>query len=208
RIRAGERVDHFETVRKRSDGSSIHISLTVSPIKDESGRVIGASKIARDITDREQAQASIKALNAELASDLESMTRMHEISTRMVQAGDFSHLLDEILNEAIGITGADMGNIQLLEGENLKIVSQRGFEAPFLDFFNSVQKGQAACGPALRNCVQVIVEDVAGSPIFAGTAALDVLQAAGVRAVQSAPLVSRSGRVLGMFSTHYFAPRR
>src|SRR5262249_47841557 len=160
------------TVRKRSDGIPIHISLKVSPIRDESGRVIGASKIARDITEREQAQASIKALNAELASDLESMTRMHEISTRMVQADDFSHLLDEILNAAIGITGAGMGNIQLLEGENLKIVSQRGFEAPFLDFFNTVHEGQAACGTALQKCARVIAEDTAKSPIFAGTAAL------------------------------------
>jgi len=200
RIRAGERVDHFETVRKRSDGSSIHISLTVSPIKDESGRVIGASKIARDITDREQAQASIKALNAELASDLASMTWMHEISTRMVQAGDFSHLLDEILNAAIGITGADMGNIQLLEGENLKIVSQRGFEAPFLEFFNVVHEGQSVCGAALQRRERVIVDDVTSTPIFAGTPALDVLLAAGGarRSVHAAgqPLGSGAGDVL------------
>src|SRR5690606_37676937 len=56
RIRRGERVEHFETIRRRKDGRDIHISLTVSPLKDRHGNVVGASKIARDITDRVLAQ--------------------------------------------------------------------------------------------------------------------------------------------------------
>jgi PAS domain S-box-containing protein len=55
KIKAGERVDHFETVRRRKDGSLVDISLTISPIRDRMGRVIGASKIARDITERKLA---------------------------------------------------------------------------------------------------------------------------------------------------------
>src|SRR3546814_2799520 len=56
RIRRGERVEHFETVRRRKDGSLIDMSLTVSPVKDGDGRIIGASKIARDITERRRAE--------------------------------------------------------------------------------------------------------------------------------------------------------
>jgi PAS domain S-box-containing protein len=56
RLRNGERIDHYETVRQRKDGSLVEISLTVSPIKDAGGRIIGASKIARDITERRRAQ--------------------------------------------------------------------------------------------------------------------------------------------------------
>src|SRR5687767_9338217 len=52
RISRGEFVEHFETIRVRKDGEPIHISVTLSPIRDESGRIIGVSKIARDITDR------------------------------------------------------------------------------------------------------------------------------------------------------------
>ncbi len=52
RLRRGERVDHFETVRRRKDGSLVDISLTISPVKDQQGRIVGASKIARDITPR------------------------------------------------------------------------------------------------------------------------------------------------------------
>jgi PAS domain S-box-containing protein len=56
RIRRGELVDHYETVRRRKDGMLVDIALTTSPIKDSAGRIVGASKIARDITDRKRAQ--------------------------------------------------------------------------------------------------------------------------------------------------------
>jgi PAS domain S-box-containing protein len=64
RLRRGDRVDHFETVRLRKDGREIHVSLTVSPVRDDAGRIIGASKIARDITAQRQAAAEIAAQQA------------------------------------------------------------------------------------------------------------------------------------------------
>jgi PAS domain S-box-containing protein len=63
RIRAGLRVDHFETQRQRKDGTLIHVSLTVSPVKDSHGRIIGASKVARDITPRIAAEEAIRHSN-------------------------------------------------------------------------------------------------------------------------------------------------
>jgi PAS domain S-box-containing protein len=65
RIRRGERVDHYETVRQRKDGSLIDISLTVSPIRDKDGKIIGASKIARDISGRKRSEAQITILARE-----------------------------------------------------------------------------------------------------------------------------------------------
>lgn len=66
RIGRGERVQHFETVRRRKDGSLVEISLTVSPIKDAAGRVIGASKIARDISERRRAEEQERLLLREM----------------------------------------------------------------------------------------------------------------------------------------------
>jgi PAS domain S-box-containing protein len=60
RIRHGERVDHYETVRRRKDGSLIDVSLTISPLKDSQGGIVGASKIAHDITDRKRAEAALR----------------------------------------------------------------------------------------------------------------------------------------------------
>jgi PAS domain S-box-containing protein len=60
RIRSGERIDHYETVRQRKDGTLLDVSLTVSPLTDVNGRIIGASKIARDITERKRAEAKLR----------------------------------------------------------------------------------------------------------------------------------------------------
>ena len=65
RIRRGDHIDHYETIRRRKDGSLINISLTVSPIMDAEGKVLGASKIARDITERKRSEAHISALAQE-----------------------------------------------------------------------------------------------------------------------------------------------
>jgi PAS domain S-box-containing protein len=65
RLRRGERIDHYETVRRRKDGTLIDISLTVSPIKDAHGKIVGAAKIARDITDRKRNDEHIATLARE-----------------------------------------------------------------------------------------------------------------------------------------------
>ena len=65
RLQRGERVEHYETVRIRKHGSRVDISLTISPIKDAEGKIVGASKIARDISERKQNEAKIEALAGE-----------------------------------------------------------------------------------------------------------------------------------------------
>ena len=66
RLRGGERVEHFETLRKTKDGRLIPISLTVSPVRDRSGRVIGASKVARDISERILAEEALRRAHDDL----------------------------------------------------------------------------------------------------------------------------------------------
>jgi PAS domain S-box-containing protein len=66
RLRNGERVDHFETIRLTKHGRLINVSLTISPIRDEEGHVVGASKIARDITAQKEAEAAIKEAQTQL----------------------------------------------------------------------------------------------------------------------------------------------
>lgn len=66
RLARGERIEHFETVRVAKDGRRVHISLTVSPMRDSEGRIIGASKVARDITDRKRAEETQRLLIDEL----------------------------------------------------------------------------------------------------------------------------------------------
>ena len=65
RIRRGERIDHYETVRRRKHGSLIAVSLTVSPVRDAEGKIVGASKIAKDITEQKRSQEQIATLARE-----------------------------------------------------------------------------------------------------------------------------------------------
>jgi hypothetical protein len=65
-VRRGERVSHFETVRRRKDGSLVDVALTISPILDRAGRIVGASKIMRDITERKHVEAELLRMNKDL----------------------------------------------------------------------------------------------------------------------------------------------
>ena len=208
RLRKGERVEHFETIRRRKNGTLLDIALTISPLMDSHGQIVGASKIARDISEHKRAAQAIQELNAQLSLDLAATTRIQQLSTRMIELDDFPVLMREIVDAAVEVTSADMGNIQLLEDGVLKIIAQRGFNAEFLDFFNQVGDAESACGTAMTSGQRVIIEDVANSTIFAGTPALGVMLRAEARAVQSTPLVTRSGEMIGMLSTHYRQPHR
>lgn len=110
--------------------------------------------------------------------------------------------IETSLDAALRATGADMGNVQLLYPDGLRIVAQRGFRQPFLEFFARVNH-EGSCGAAKQEGRRVVVADVSSDPIFAGTVAAEIMAQARVRACQSTPLVASSGRLLGMVNTHF-----
>src|SRR5690242_17283511 len=138
------------------------------------------------------------------AADLKAMRRLNEIGTRCARHGhDVAACLQEMLDVAIDITGADKGNIQLVDPETgeLKLIAQSGFEEVFLNYF-ARETPFSACGSAYESQQRVIVEDVRQSALFVGTPSLKAMLEANVRAVQSTPLISSAGHVLGVVSTH------
>jgi PAS domain S-box-containing protein len=86
RIRRGERVDHYETVRRRKDGSLVDISLTVSPIRDADGTIIGASKIARDITERKRREELVDLLAREVDHRSKNLLALVQATVHLTQA--------------------------------------------------------------------------------------------------------------------------
>ncbi|HEY6930124.1 MAG TPA: PAS domain S-box protein [Thermoanaerobaculia bacterium] len=126
RIRRGERVEHYETIRRRKDGTLIEVSLTVSPIYDEEGKIVGASKIARDLTalretQREQErlrQLFLATLGHDLRNPLNTIVvslahlqarlpdSLRDVSKRMMTSADrMARMIDQLLD----FTRARMG---------------------------------------------------------------------------------------------------
>jgi len=144
-----------------------------------------------------------------LAEDLVAASHLHSLVSTF-NGHSLRFALQKALAVAIEIAHADLGNIQLVDAETgaLRIVAHRGFGREFLRFFRQVHPQQGACGTALQSRSRVIVQDVTDSPIFGDAKTIEVLLAAGVRAVQSTPLLGESGELLGMISTHWRMPRR
>jgi PAS domain S-box-containing protein len=155
---------------------------------------------------RERTDKALRKTGEQLVSELDAMTRLDKLAMLSVSGAGLEAILGEIVDAAIAVSGADFGSIQL--SSDLRIVSHRGLPQWWLDFWQNVSRGKSAYGPALERGERIIVEDVERSPIFAGTPGLKIQLKAGVRALQSTPLVSRSGKPLGMFSTHYKKPHR
>jgi GAF domain-containing protein len=115
--------------------------------------------------------------------------------------------LKPVLDAALAIAGASKGTLQLAEGRALRLCGSRGFDAPFLSFFDLVRDNECACGSALASGSELVVPDVMTSDAFVGKPSLQVVLDAGVRSVACLPIVARSG-FAGMISVHRPAPTR
>ena len=102
KIRAGEKVDHYETTRQRKDGTRLSISLTVSPIRNDQGEIVGASKIARDITER----ARLLTAAREHATDTEKLA---EVGSIVASTLDRESILQKVTDIATDLTHAQFG---------------------------------------------------------------------------------------------------
>lgn len=130
---------------------------------------------------------------------LEQMTgRLHARQT-------FESVIDIILDDVIALHGAEFGDVQLPSGSELLIVAQRGLLSPFLETFRRVSKDDGcACGRALRSGEPVIIRDVLCDEDYAPFR--EAALAAGYRGVQSTPLLTSNGQLLGVISTLFAAP--
>ena len=152
--------------------------------------------------------AAADSRSGPLAAEVQALSRLNEASSRLWHVSDLKTGLQEILAAATALLRSDKGHVQLLGHDGvLRIVAQHGFERAFLEAFREVtQEHPGAAGRALRTGRRVIIEDVDADEQYAPLR--DVARAAGYRAVQSTPIMSRDGRRLGMISTHFRAPHR
>lgn len=195
KVRRGERVEHFETVRITKAGRRVPVSLTVSPIRSPDGRIVGASKIARDISER--------------VAQAHGLERLNECTARLWSCHTLQAGLEEILSAVMELLGAQKGNIQLLDeaATTLRIVAHRGFDESFLELFGEVTtQDDSSCARALKAGERMVIEDVESDPRCAPLR--EIARATGYRAVVSTPLIGPDDTPFGMLSTHFEAVHR
>jgi len=208
-LRAGERIESHETVRLTREGRLLDVSITISPVRRADGKIIGGSKILRDITESKRAQAALRASEERLAAEIAGARTLQSISTRLISESTQESLFAQILGAAIELMAADAGSIQMLaaDAESLTLLGCRQFHPASAAFWRRVTAdASSACGQALRTGERVLVADVENCHLMTGTQDLDAYRRSGIRAVQSTPLRSRAGRPLGIISTHWRRP--
>jgi PAS domain S-box-containing protein len=209
RVRAGERVAHCETVRVTKSDDRLDVSLTISPVQDAAGRIIGCSTIARDITAARKAEAALRRSEQQLAREVAGARTLQAISARLISEPTKESLYAQILDAAITLMASDAGSLQILAADqtSLILLLWRNFHPDSAAFWQRVTiDAGSACGQALRDNARVVVADIDACEFIAGTQDELEYRRSGIRAVQSTPLRSRSGQPLGMLSTHWRTP--
>jgi PAS domain S-box-containing protein len=145
RVGCGEQVQQFETTRVRKDGRQIHVSLSISPIRNSGGKIIGASTVSRNITERKLAEEAHLARNKE-------RQMLHEVGHTIFHAADLKTALDKILEQAIHLGSFDMGVIRLIDDRGaLKPASMYGVYDVTHITDKQLQGGENECGPLLSH---------------------------------------------------------
>lgn len=160
---------------------------------------------------RTRSEEALRESEAKLAADLKDTKQLQKISSLLIQEDNIELLYEEILNGAMILMDADIGSMQMLDNEKneLILLVWKGFTPEAAAFWGRVNlASSSSCGAALRSGERVIVPDVEASDFIAGSQDLEIYRLSGIRAVQTTPLVSRSGRVVGMISTHWREPHQ
>jgi PAS domain S-box-containing protein len=195
RLRRGERIDHYETIRRRKDGTLINVSLTVSPIKDNQGRIIGASKIARDITRQKRTEATIRE-QAHVLGLLDTTGKL--ISSNL----DLQNVLQTVTDTATQLTGAKFGaffyNVIGDQGEAFLLYTLSGAPRESFEKFG-LPRNTPVFKPTFTGEGVVRSADITQDSRY-GTMAPHHGMPEGhlpVRSYLAVPVISRTGEVMG-----------
>ena len=169
RLRRGERIEHYETVRVRKDGQRIDVSLTVSPVRDDRGRIVGASKIARDVTARRLAERETEALLAREQEALRESQLLVDLARKLGAELDSDRLVQEITDTATLLTGAEVGaffhNVEGPESERYALYTLSGARRAAFEPLG-MPRNTAIFGPTFAGGPPVRIDDVLSDPRY------------------------------------------
>jgi PAS domain S-box-containing protein len=194
RLKRGERTEHFETVRLHKSGRLIPVSVTVSPVRAPDGRVIGASKIARDRTEQQRAHDALR-------TTVRGLEALYRLADRVARAADRAQIHEAALDAITAAMGVDRASILLFDPEGrMRFVAWRGLS----EAYRLATDGHSPWAPDSEEHAPITVFDVFLDETLASLR--EVVLAEGIRALLFVPIESQ-GRLIGKFMVYADAPR-
>jgi PAS domain S-box-containing protein len=193
RIRRGERIEHYETVRQHKDGTLMDVSLTVSPVRDGNGRIVGASKIARDITEQKRAAAALDRHASEQAA-------LYQFTDKLFRAQSLDDIYDSALDAILRAVRCQRASILLFDGAGvMRFTRWRGLS----DSYRKAVEGHSPWTPDTANPAPVCISDVASADL--DETLKQTVAAEGIGALAFIPLMAQ-GRLVGKFMVYFDGP--
>jgi PAS domain S-box-containing protein len=195
RIIQGERIEHYETVRSCKDGRLVDVSLSVSPIHDAEGKLIGVSKISRDITDRKRAEQALR-------EESRVLEILNETGKAIASQLDLERVVQIVTDSATRLSGAGFGaffyNVINPDGEAFVLLALSGAPREAFEKFGN-PRATPLFAPTFRGEVSVRIADVTKDPRYGKMAPHHGMPQGHlpVCSYLAVPVISRSGVVIG-----------
>ena len=195
RVRSGKRIEHFDTVRRRKEGALVDISLTISPIRNSEGAIVGASKIARDISERKRAEET-------LARQTHRLEELNRAALTVSSSLELNEIVQSVTDIATGLVGARFGaffyNVADEEGESYQLYTLSGAPREAFDRFG-MPRNTEVFGPTFRGEAVVRSDDIRKDPRYGHNPPHHGMPEGHLPVVSylAVPVISSSGEVLG-----------
>jgi PAS domain S-box-containing protein len=194
RIRRGERIEHYETVRRCKDGRLVDVSLTVSPMREEDGRIVGASKIARDVTARKRAEAV-------MARRADEQAALYRFTNRLYRAETIKDVYEAALDAITGAMHCSRASILRCDTDGvMRFVAWRGLSEGYRRATTGHSPWQLDDPGPEPICMSDVDRAELNAPLR------EMVKREGIGALAFIPLMAE-GRLVGKFMVYYDAPR-
>ncbi len=194
RLRRGERIEHYETIRRCKDGSLVNVSLTVSPMRDQQGKIVGASKIARDVTARRCAEAVLARRAGEQAA-------LYQFTDRLYRAETVGEVYQAALDALTVAMHCDRASILRCDDDGvMRFAAWRGLSGHYRD----ATTGHSPWPAGETNPEPVCISDIDRAELPPALRA--VVKQEGIGALIFVPLMS-GGKLVGKFMAYYNVAR-
>ncbi|MBI3075638.1 MAG: GAF domain-containing protein [Deltaproteobacteria bacterium] len=203
-IGRGETSPDYRTVRRRRDGTLLHVSMTLSPVRDAAGRITGVSGITRDISAEMQVAAALEDKVVELTTRTAHLQALNEVILAVSESLDLQEVMETALEQVLKVTQAEAGVLFAVDPTTRDLVlrASRGVTPSYTAAIARIPWGQELAGHIAATQEPIRIDSLSDDPRIS----LSAVRQAGVRAFMGTPILAH-GVLLGVLDVFSYGPR-